>query len=58
MNKRLQEIEKRLSEIKIELEKEGADIDALEKETKDLISERKAILEKIEKRVRSLPIRN
>mgnify|MGYP000844853596 CR=1 FL=1 len=50
MNKRLQEIEKRLSEIKIELEKEGADIDALEKETKDLISERKAILEKIEKR--------
>lgn len=47
---RLQEIEKRLAEIKVELEKDGADIDALEREAQDLINERKAILEKIEKR--------
>ena len=47
---RLQEIEKRLAEIKVELEKDGADIDALEREAQDLINERKAILERIEKR--------
>jgi HK97 family phage major capsid protein len=47
---RLKEIEKRLAEIKAELEKDGADIDALEEETKKLIEERKQIKEKIEKR--------
>jgi len=47
---RLQEIEKRLAEIKVELEKDGADIDALEKEVKELTEERREILEKIEKR--------
>jgi len=47
---RLKEIEKRLAEIKVELEKEGADIDALEQEVKELTEERKEILEKIEKR--------
>jgi len=47
---RLQEIEKRLAEIKVELEQDGADIDALEKEVKELTEERKAILERIEKR--------
>lgn len=47
---RLKEIEKRLAEIKAELERDGADIDALEKEAQDLIAERKALLEKAEKR--------
>jgi len=47
---RLKEIEKRLAEIKAELEKDGADIDALEEETKNLIAERKELLDKIEKR--------
>ncbi len=47
---RLKEIEKRLDEIKVELEKDGADIDALEKEVKELTEERKELLEKIEKR--------
>ena len=47
---RLKEIEKRLAEIKVELEKEGADIDALEQEVKTLTEERKQLLEKIEKR--------
>lgn len=47
---RLKEIEKRLKEIKIELDKEGADLDALEKEINDLKEERKSILEKAEKR--------
>lgn len=47
---RLQEIEKRLAEIKVELENDNADIDALEKEVKELIEERKAIQEKIERR--------
>ncbi len=47
---RLQEIEKRLAEIKIELENDNADIDALEKEVKELTEERKAIQEKIERR--------
>jgi HK97 family phage major capsid protein len=47
---RLKEIEKRLAEIKVELEKDGADIDALEQEVKTLTEERKQLLEKIEKR--------
>lgn len=47
---RLQEIEKRLAEIKVELENDNADIDALEKEVKELTEERKAIQEKIERR--------
>jgi HK97 family phage major capsid protein len=47
---RLKEIEKRLAEIKAELEKDGVDIDALEQEVKELTEERKEILEKIEKR--------
>lgn len=47
---RLQEIEKRLTEIKVELENDNADIDALEKEVKELTEERKAIQEKIERR--------
>ena len=47
---RLKEIEKRLNEIKVELEKDGADIDALEKEVKELTEERKELLDKIEKR--------
>lgn len=47
---RLKEIEARLAQIKVELEKEGADIDALEQEVKTLTEERKQLLEKIEKR--------
>ena len=47
---RLKEIEKRLAQIKEELEKDGADIDALEKEVKELTEERKQLQEKIEKR--------
>ena len=47
---RLKEIEKRLAQIKEELEKDGADIDALEKEVKELTEERKLLQEKIEKR--------
>jgi HK97 family phage major capsid protein len=47
---RLQEIEARLAAIKVELEKDGADIDALEKEVKDLTEERKKLLEQAEKR--------
>lgn len=49
MNK-LKEIQKRLSEIKIELEKDDADLDALEKEMKSLETEKKEIEEKAEKR--------
>ena len=41
---------KRLAQIRVELEKEGADIDALEQEVKTLTEERKQLLEKIEKR--------
>jgi HK97 family phage major capsid protein len=47
---RLQEIEARLAAIKVELEKEDADIVALEKEVKDLKEERKGLLEKAEQR--------
>lgn len=47
---RLQEIEARLAAIKVELEKDGADIDALEKEVKELTEERKKLLDQAEKR--------
>jgi len=47
---RLQEIEARLAAIKVELEKDGADIDALEKEVKELTEERKELLKQAEKR--------
>lgn len=47
---RLQEIEERLSAIKAEIELDGADLDALEKEINDLTEERKGILDKAEKR--------
>jgi len=47
---RLQEIEKRLAEIKTELQKDDADIDALEKEVKELTEKRKRLLEQVEKR--------
>lgn len=50
MNKRLQEIEARLNQIKVEIEQDGADIDAPEQEVKNLTEERKQILEKAEKR--------
>lgn len=49
---RLQEIEARLAQIKVELEKDGADIDALEQEVKELTEERKKLLEQVEKRKR------
>jgi len=51
---RLQEIEARLNQIKTELGQDGADIDALENEVKELTEERKALLEKAEKRDRIL----
>ena len=47
---RMQEIEARLAAIKAELEKDGADIDALEKEVKELTEERKKLLDQAEKR--------
>ena len=47
---RLKEIEARLAQIKLELEQDGADIDALEKEAKELMEGRKALLERIEQR--------
>ena len=47
---RLQEIETRMKAIKAELEADGADIDALEQEVKDLTEERKLLLAKVEKR--------
>lgn len=47
---RLQEIEQRLSAIKAEIEVEGADLDALEKEINSLKEERTALIEKVEKR--------
>lgn len=47
---RLEEIELRLSAIKIEIDGEGADLDALETEIKSLKEERKGILDKVEKR--------
>lgn len=50
----LKEIEKRLSEIKEELESPEADIDALNKEVDNLIEERKKIIEKAEERKKTL----
>ena len=50
MNPRLQEIEERLSDIIIEIDADGADLDALESEITGLKQERQAILDKIEKR--------
>lgn len=47
---RLQEIEARLAAIRTELESEGADIDALEREVNDLKDERKKLLDAAEKR--------
>lgn len=47
---RLKEIEERLSAIKVEIDKDGADLDALEKEINTLTEERKGILDKAEKR--------
>ncbi len=47
---RLQEIETRLSAIKGEIETEGADLGALETEVATLKEEKRAIIEKIEKR--------
>ncbi len=47
---RLEEINKRLSAIKLEIDGEGADLDALETEITNLKEERQAILDKAEKR--------
>ncbi|WP_342541039.1 phage major capsid protein [Heyndrickxia sp. FSL K6-6286] len=47
---RLEEINKRLSDIKLEIEKDGADLDALENEITSLKEERKGIMDKAEKR--------
>lgn len=47
---RINEIEKRLSEIKNELSADGADLDALESEVETLTEERKTILGAIERR--------
>lgn len=46
---RLKEIEKRLAEIRVEMEKEGANLEALNQETDNLLEERKGLME-IEKR--------
>ena len=51
---RLKEIELRLAAIKAELEKDGADIDGLEKETKNLLEERKGLMDQAEKRKKIL----
>lgn len=47
---RLEEINKRLAEIKQELTKDDADIDALETEVTNLKEERKGLMDKVEKR--------
>lgn len=47
---RLKEIEKRLAEIKTELQKDDADIDTLEQEAQALIEERNKLLDQAEKR--------
>lgn len=54
MKKRIQEIETRLSAIKGEAAKDGADIDALTKEAGDLQEERKGLLDQVEKRQKLL----
>ncbi len=51
---KLNEIEERLAAIPAELEKDGADLDALEKEIDGLKAERKAILDAAEKRRKML----
>ncbi len=48
--KRLKEIEKRLAEITVEVEVDGADLEALKKETDELIAERTKILAEEETR--------
>ena len=50
MHKRLKEIEKRLSAIAEEAETDGADLEALSRETDELIQERDAIIAKEESR--------
>lgn len=50
MTTRIEEIEKRMSVIKTELNEETADLDALQKEVTDLKEERKAIEAKVEQR--------
>ena len=47
---RLQEIEERLAAIKLEIDADGADLDALETEISALKEERKCIMDKVEKR--------
>ena len=47
---RLEEINKRMAVIAVELDKDGADFDALETEINSLKEERKGILDKAEKR--------
>lgn len=47
---RLEEITKRMSDIKVEIEREDADLDALDTELDALKEERKGILDKAEKR--------
>ena len=47
---RIQEIEKRLADINLELEAENADLDAFATEIKELKEERQALKDKIEKR--------
>lgn len=51
---RIEEIEKRLKAIESELETDGADLNALSKETDELLEERKGILSAIEKRKSTL----
>jgi len=47
---RLQEIEQRMAAIQTDIEKEGADLDALETEINELREERKTLLESVERR--------
>lgn len=54
MNKRLKEIEKRLAEIKAEIETPGADMTALDNEVESLLEERKGILEQMQQRKTTL----
>lgn len=54
MNKRIMEIEARLSAIKGEAAKDGANIDALTNEAGELQEERKGLLEQVEKRQKLL----
>ena len=47
---RLNDIEKRMNEIKLEIESDGADLDALDKEVDSLLEERKGIMKRAEQR--------